>query len=111
LFDEVRVRPEKANSRHCNSGRSIKLPAPALVHSFTDAHASRQDARLPDGDRVGQQACVTISSMDGKQHPAHEAPAPPKGAMIHRVCIQCNNMFSVPADDYEKKNCPACHKG
>jgi hypothetical protein len=31
--------------------------------------------------------------------------------MIHRVCIQCNNMFSVPAGDYATKQCSVCHKG
>ena len=30
---------------------------------------------------------------------------------IHRVCIQCNNMFTVTADKFEPKQCPACHKG
>jgi hypothetical protein len=30
---------------------------------------------------------------------------------IHRVCIQCNNMFVVTADNYEAKQCPNCHKG
>ncbi len=32
-------------------------------------------------------------------------------AAIHRVCITCNNMFRVPAENYEAKHCPACHKG
>lgn len=31
--------------------------------------------------------------------------------VIHRVCIQCNNMFTVTADKFEAKQCPACHKG
>jgi hypothetical protein len=30
---------------------------------------------------------------------------------IHRVCIQCNNMFEVTVDNYEEKHCPSCHKG
>ena len=36
-----------------------------------------------------------------------ETPKP----VIHRVCIQCNNMFVVPADKYDAKQCPNCHKG
>lgn len=31
--------------------------------------------------------------------------------VIHRVCIQCNNMFVVPFDRYDAKQCPNCHKG
>ena len=31
--------------------------------------------------------------------------------VIHRVCIQCNNMFVVTPDRYEAKHCPNCHKG
>ncbi|HEX2713374.1 MAG TPA: hypothetical protein VHM88_14335 [Candidatus Acidoferrales bacterium] len=31
--------------------------------------------------------------------------------VIHRVCIQCNNMFRVTPDNYEAKQCPNCHKG
>ena len=44
-----------------------------------------------------------------------EAPAatedgkPPK--LIHRVCIQCNAMFTVTPDRFDAKQCPNCHKG
>ena len=31
--------------------------------------------------------------------------------VLHRVCIQCNNMFQVPPDRFDAKQCPACHKG
>ena len=31
--------------------------------------------------------------------------------VIHRVCIQCNNMFRVTPDRFDAKQCPACHKG
>ena len=31
--------------------------------------------------------------------------------VIHRVCITCNGMFRVIADNYEAKHCPKCHKG
>ncbi|HMD30541.1 MAG TPA: hypothetical protein VKG84_01445 [Candidatus Acidoferrales bacterium] len=30
---------------------------------------------------------------------------------IHRVCIQCNNMFPVTPDKFDAKQCPNCHKG
>ena len=42
----------------------------------------------------------------------HAAPhKPPEGPLIHRVCIQCNNMFTVDATNFDAKQCPACHKG
>lgn len=31
--------------------------------------------------------------------------------VIHRVCIQCNNMFRVTPDRIDAKQCPNCHKG
>lgn len=31
--------------------------------------------------------------------------------LIHRVCIQCNGMFTVTIDNFEAKQCPNCHKG
>ena len=34
---------------------------------------------------------------------------PPK--LIHRVCIQCNGMFTVTPDRFDAKQCPNCHKG
>ncbi len=32
-------------------------------------------------------------------------------SVIHRVCIQCNNMFRVSPDRFDAKQCPNCHKG
>jgi len=32
-------------------------------------------------------------------------------SVIHRVCIQCNNMFRVAPDKFDAKQCPNCHKG
>ncbi len=41
--------------------------------------------------------------------------SPQSGAVIspviHRVCIQCNNMFRVTPDKFDAKHCPICHKG
>lgn len=31
--------------------------------------------------------------------------------VIHRVCITCNGMFKVTADNFTAKHCPKCHKG
>ncbi|MGO9640590.1 MAG: hypothetical protein ACLP1Y_04700 [Candidatus Acidiferrales bacterium] len=45
---------------------------------------------------------------DEKQ--SHEPP-PADGPVLHRVCIQCNNMFRVTPDRYDAKQCPNCHKG
>jgi hypothetical protein len=36
---------------------------------------------------------------------------PVSSTVIHRVCIQCNNMFRVSPDKLDAKQCPACHKG
>lgn len=43
---------------------------------------------------------------------AHNA-TPPRGSrrVLHRVCIQCNNMFRVNPENYDAKQCPNCHKG
>jgi hypothetical protein len=48
--------------------------------------------------------------------PAHPNPADSKSSehpqpLLHRVCIQCNNMFCVTPDRYDAKQCPNCHKG
>jgi hypothetical protein len=32
-------------------------------------------------------------------------------SVLHRVCIQCNNMFPVTPDRFDAKQCPNCHKG
>jgi len=37
--------------------------------------------------------------------------APVSSTVLHRVCIQCNNMFRVTPDKFDAKQCPACHKG
>ena len=39
------------------------------------------------------------------------AASPPESPVLHRVCIQCNNMFRVPPDKFDAKQCPNCHKG
>ena len=46
--------------------------------------------------------------------PSHEAKhsAPPRGAKrLHRVCIQCNQVFPVTPENFDAKQCPDCHKG
>lgn len=49
------------------------------------------------------------------QHPAGMKPVGQTGgqvsAFLHRVCIQCNNMFRVTLDKFDVKQCPNCHKG
>jgi len=35
----------------------------------------------------------------------------PGSAVLHHVCIQCNNMFRVTPDKFDAKQCPKCHKG
>jgi hypothetical protein len=38
-------------------------------------------------------------------------PARPPKHPLHRVCIQCNNMFVVTPEHFDAKQCPNCHKG
>ena len=51
------------------------------------------------------------------EHPATSPHAAENSALrqaprvIHRVCIQCNNMFRVTPDRFDAKQCPNCHKG
>jgi hypothetical protein len=48
--------------------------------------------------------------VTGPSESAHSSPKSLSG-YIHRVCIQCNNVFRVPADKFDAKQCPNCHKG
>ncbi|HLW98318.1 MAG TPA: hypothetical protein VKR82_06715 [Candidatus Acidoferrales bacterium] len=41
------------------------------------------------------------------EHKPGEKPQP----LLHRVCTQCNNMFTVTPDRFDAKQCPNCHKG
>jgi hypothetical protein len=53
--------------------------------------------------------------MDASETARHEEKkipaAPPESPVLHRVCIQCNNMFRVSPDKFDAKQCPKCHKG
>ena len=60
--------------------------------------------------------CAKISSMNeptqaSPQPNAHGAPARGSDRIVHRVCIQCNQMFPVTPDRFDAKQCPNCHKG
>jgi hypothetical protein len=52
-------------------------------------------------------------SQEHSSNPHLEAPKPgePPKPVLHRVCIQCNNMFRVTPENYDAKQCPNCHKG
>ena len=39
------------------------------------------------------------------------AAATPASRVLHRVCIQCNNMFRMTPDKFDARRCPNCHKG
>jgi hypothetical protein len=42
----------------------------------------------------------------------HKGAMPPESKrVLHRVCIQCNNMFRVTPENFDAKQCPNCHKG
>ena len=52
--------------------------------------------------------------MATQEHPepaAENKPAKQPQPVLHRVCIQCNNMFQVTPEHYDAKQCPNCHKG
>jgi len=55
------------------------------------------------------------SEKTATPHPAEAHKPLQPGAVvspvIHRVCIQCNNMFRVTPDRFDAKQCPNCHKG
>jgi hypothetical protein len=42
---------------------------------------------------------------------ADKAGTPAISKVLHRVCIQCNNVFRVPTEKFDAKQCPNCHKG
>lgn len=54
------------------------------------------------------QATDTPAKIIEKDAVTSRGPAP---GFVHRVCTQCNNVFRVPADKFDAKQCPKCHKG
>ena len=57
---------------------------------------------------MAETASPQSSSLSSKGSPKL---APVASTVLHRVCIQCNNMFRVTPDKFDAKQCPACHKG
>jgi hypothetical protein len=57
----------------------------------------------------------TSSEKTAESHPTAAIKPLQPGAVVspilHRVCIQCNNMFPVTPDRFDAKQCPNCHKG
>jgi hypothetical protein len=51
------------------------------------------------------------TAEDKRAEEPKNSSAPPASPVLHRVCIQCNNMFRVPPDRFDAKQCPNCHKG
>jgi hypothetical protein len=51
---------------------------------------------------------ATGKQRTGEQKGPAATPASPA---LHRVCIQCNNMFRVPTEKFDAKQCPKCRKG
>jgi hypothetical protein len=55
-----------------------------------------------------------MSETQHTQPPEQHQPGEPARATrrpLHRVCIQCNNMFVVTPEHFDAKQCPNCHKG
>ncbi len=46
--------------------------------------------------------------MDNAQN-EHTPDTGKSKTLIHRVCVTCNKMFVVDAEEYEEKQCPECH--
>jgi hypothetical protein len=53
---------------------------------------------------------MTEAQHTSETHRPGNSARPPQRP-LHRVCIQCNNMFVVAADHFDAKQCPNCHKG
>jgi hypothetical protein len=53
---------------------------------------------------------MTEAQATFEKHRPDESPRGTK-RVLHRVCIQCNNMFRVTPENFEAKQCPNCHKG
>ena len=56
------------------------------------------------GETVSPKGSPSVSQGSPKLKPV-------SSSVLHRVCIQCNNMFRVTPDRFDAKQCPACHKG
>jgi hypothetical protein len=54
-----------------------------------------------------------MEQTQNAQAPHDPHAAPPQGSkrVVHRVCIQCNQMFPVTPENFDAKQCPNCHKG
>ena len=74
--------------------------------------------------RYGRKTSSCYNSPMSIESSPEKTAAPPAGGLnkpiqagavispvIHRVCIQCNNMFRVTPDRFDAKQCPNCHKG
>jgi hypothetical protein len=53
----------------------------------------------------------TSNASDPRRSQNTPQPTKPHEVFVHRVCIQCNGVFRVPADKFDAKQCPNCHKG
>jgi len=58
---------------------------------------------------MAQETPSAQTSPPASKHSAKLAPV--SSTVLHRVCIQCNNMFRVTPDKFDAKQCPTCHKG
>ncbi len=61
-------------------------------------------------DRMIAMNEVSDARPKGSTEASPQPPKPHQG-YVHRVCIQCNNVFRVPSDKFDAKQCPNCHKG
>jgi len=75
--------------------------------------ADAEDAAEPgSGFHTRVIECAAMDNAAPSTPRPQEKPAPPAASpVLHRVCIQCNNMFRVPPEQFDAKQCPNCHKG
>jgi hypothetical protein len=59
---------------------------------------------------MNQASDAPAKIIEIKEKDAVTSRGPARG-FVHRVCTQCNNVFRVPADKFDAKQCPKCHKG
>jgi len=84
---------------------ALRCPAPVAVARRTSGACSGE-FRWTNSFRL-YHAKIARMSQEQKTETKDATPKP----VIHRVCIQCNNMFQVTPDRIDAKQCPNCHKG
>jgi hypothetical protein len=81
--------------------------------AFWDAALSFSEVTfwLISRDRIMATSQTFPTPAAGKTEHQTPAPAKPATGCVHSVRIHCHNVFRVPADKFDAKHGPNCHKG